>query len=87
MGIFKKIEESLFTGKIIKDYGIIDKRKEGIVEYKHNMFLTQKKNKKKIIIRETVKSPFGFNVRYIELEREGVQKLKDALENALEVMR
>jgi len=86
MGIFKKVEEALWTGKIIKDYGIIDEHQMGISKFKHSVLLTEKKNQKKIIIKESVTALLAANVRYFEFDRMATQKLKDTLEDALQVM-
>ena len=86
MGFFKKAEELLFTGKTIKDYGVIDEHQAGIGRFKHSVLLTEKQNQKRVIIKETVTAALGANVRYFEFDRIGIQKLKEALEDALTLM-
>ncbi len=83
MGIFKRAEEVLFTGKTIKDYGVIDEHRIGI---RHSVLLTERQNKKRIIIKESVTAFLGASVRYFEFDKMGVQKLKEILEDALTLM-
>ncbi|RKY41969.1 MAG: hypothetical protein DRP80_07290 [Candidatus Omnitrophota bacterium] len=86
MGIFKRAEEVLFTGKTIKDYGVIDEHRIGISKFRHSVLLTERQNKKRIIIKESVVASLGASVRYFEFDKMGVRKLKEILEDALILM-
>ncbi len=86
MGFFKKIEETLWTGKIIKDYGVIDEKQMGIVKPKHRVMLTEKNGEKNIIIKESIVAGISAYVKYFRLDKPSAQNLKDAVEDALKSM-
>ena len=54
MGFFRKIEEAIWTGKTIKDYGMIDEKQMGIRNIKNSVRLTEKEGKKKVIIKQSM---------------------------------
>jgi len=86
MSLFKKIEESIWTGKVIKDYGIIDEQRTGISRLRRSVLLTEKGNKRKVIIKQSAAAFICASVNYFEFDRMAVQRLKDALEDALQFM-
>lgn len=86
MGIFKKIEELLFTGKVIKDYGIICEDSTGCCKRIKTVLLVDRKGQKKIIIRESRKALLAASITYSEFDRTGVQQLRDSLDDALNLM-
>jgi hypothetical protein len=47
--------------------------------------VVEEDNKRKVILKE-IPTLIGLNTRYFELEKEGAQKLKEALENALKFL-
>jgi len=86
MGIFKKAEELLFTGKIIKDYGVVCEDSSGGCKRTKGVLLVERDGKKKIIIKESTKALLGASVTYSEFDRMGVQQLRDSLNDALSLM-
>jgi len=86
MGFFKRIEETLWTGKIINDYGVIDEKQTGIVKPKLRVMLTEKDGEKNLIIKESIFAGLSAHVKYFKLDKLSTQKLKDALEDALKSM-
>ena len=86
MSVFKKAEEIFFTGKVIKDYGVIQERGLGLGALKNSVTLSEKSGEKKVMIKESAKSFLSVSVRYSEFDKIGAQKLKMALEDALQYM-
>jgi len=86
MGIFKKAEELLFTGKTIKDYGVVCEDSVGGCRRTKSVLLVERDAKKKIIIKESTKALLGASVTYSEFDRTGAQQLRDALTDALTLM-
>ena len=82
MRILRKIER-IWTGKILKDYGMIGECKS---KFKHYVFLTRKENEMKVVIKEIVTDFFKADIRYFEFNRTETQKLKDVLDDALKKM-
>ena len=86
MGFLKKAEELLFTGKVIKDYGIVGEFKKSGGTYQHTVLLTEKKGQTGVIIKEKIAAMMSARVSYFEFDRESVLRLKEALEDALQMM-
>ena len=82
MGLFKKIEQTLFTGKIIKDYSIISERQLPLGKIRQQVLLVERQHEKRIVIKESTGLFAGSSVRYFEFDRAGVHKLRSALEDA-----
>ena len=86
MGFWRKIQETLWTGKTIKDYGVINEKQMGISKCRQSVLLTEREGKKKIIIKESWTAFLGASVAYSEFDRMSTQRLKDALDDALRLM-
>jgi hypothetical protein len=85
MWSFKKRGKQPFSGRIVKDYGIIFESTRGIIKFRYSLLVVEEDNKRKVILKE-IPTLIGLNTRYFELEKEGAQKLKEALENALKFL-
>ena len=79
----KKFGDKLFCGNIIKDYGVIEERQQGITNVKHSLLLTEKDGVRRIMIKEEMSAVLGWNLRYFEFDLGSAQKLRDGLTDAL----
>lgn len=86
MGFFKKAEELLFTGKVIKDFGIVGEFKKSGGTYQHSVLLTEKDGQTGIVIKEKIAALMSARVSYFDFDRESVLRLKETLEDALQMM-
>lgn len=86
MSFFKKAEELLFTGKVIKDYGVVGEHKKSGGTYQHIVMLTEKKGQPRLIIKEKIGAFMSARVSYFEFDRDSTLRLKEALEEALQLM-
>ena len=86
MSFLKKAEELLFTGKVIKDYGVVGEHKKSGATHQHSVLLTERKGQTIVIIKEKIASLMSARVSYFDFDRESVLKLKEALEDALQLM-
>jgi len=67
MAIFKWLERKLFTGAVIKDYGVIAEKKAGLGTMRQTLLLCRRKNALEFVIRSSAKAPFGASVNYVQL--------------------
>jgi len=67
MAIFKWLERKLFTGKVVKNYGVIAEKKVGLGTMKQSLLLCRRKNVLELVIRSSAKAPFGASVNYVQL--------------------
>ena len=84
MTFWGKIEQRFFTGKVVKDYGVI---------YKHNpfpwwtteyqVFLTEKNEAKRVVIKQKSGMMREMNVSYHEFDLTSTKRLKEILEEIL----
>lgn len=82
MKFFKKLKKAIVSGKIIKDYGVVNEQLKGIARVKHRVLLVEKYGKKRIVIREG-STLIGKEPRDFEFSRQGAQRLRDSLGDAL----
>ncbi len=86
MGFLKRAEELLFTGKVIKDYGVVGEHQKSGSKYQHSVLLTEKNGKTGVIVKEKIAALMCARVSYFEFDRESARRLKEALEDALRLM-
>jgi len=86
MGFLKKLEEKMFTGKVIKDYGVVGEFKKSGGTFQHSVLLTEMKGEARVVIKEKNSTFTSARVSYFEFDRDDAQRLKDALEDALMMM-
>ena len=81
MTFWEKIEQRFFTGKILKDYGVIYKHKPfpwWTTEYQ--VFLTEKNEAKRVVIKQKSGVKGELNVSYHEFDLPAAKRLKDVLD-------
>jgi predicted HAD superfamily phosphohydrolase len=83
MGLWKRVEERLFTGQVLQDYGLISDTKAGVASRKVKVLLTTRDNATRFVIRTSYKAFLSASVQFLELDREAVVKLRTALDDAL----
>ncbi len=83
MGLFSKAEKSIFLGKVIRDFGILDEHKKGITKFKVSVLFCEKDGKKCLVSKQTARALFGASVTYHYIYEENLPKLKQAVDEAL----
>lgn len=79
----KKAESSIFLGKIIHDFGVIDERKESGATYKESILLCEKNGKKKLVLKQTATAILGASVNYHYISSENLLAFKSAIDEAV----
>ncbi len=86
MSIWKRIEQALWTGPVLKDYGAISNGRYGAAKRTISAVLARRNERDRFIIKASYKAFLSASVQYIDLDREAALKLKAALEDALTQM-
>ncbi len=89
MGIFRKIEELIFTGKIIREWRDVGNYNVGTLRFKYDVLLTETKKGRQIIIRSRGINFLGaLGVRYFHFSRDknSARKFVNAIQNAFNEM-
>ena len=81
-----KLEKLLYTGKEAKSYGQLGEVKKTLFRMVYSVFLGEKFNKKRLIIRTKTTSLLNFQFQYVYLDKEAVKKLKEICDDALKKM-
>jgi hypothetical protein len=88
MGLVKWLEEIFFTGRIVKNYGMVCRYRpcrSGFVWV--NLLMTERKAGRRIIIKQSSSVNIARSVQYIEFDAEGAQKLLELLGLAVRDLR
>lgn len=85
MGLFSKAEKSIFLGKVIRDFGVFGEHKKGITTFKVSVLFCEKDGKKCLVSKQTARALFGASVSYHYIYEENLPKLKQAVDEALEL--
>ncbi len=83
MGWWSRIEQALWTGEIRKDYGVISERWMGAAKRRDSALLTRRRGADRFVIRTSYKAFLGASVAFVDFDRDGATKLRDALDDAL----
>lgn len=84
MGFWEKIEECFFTGKILKDFGVVYEHKPfpwWCVEYR--VLLTEKSGTKRVIVKQKSGMRGELNVSYHDFDLQAAKRLKETLGQVL----
>ena len=87
MGLWKRIEQALWTGKILKEYGPVSEGRHGGAKRTVSALLAHRDEHDRFVIKSSYKAFLSASVQYVDLDREAAQKLKAALDDALAQMR
>jgi len=85
MGLWSRIERTVWTGDVVKDYGVISDGLINGVRRKVSVVLAGKGDRR-VFIRVSYQRWFAASVRFIELDRDSADKLHTALGDALNQM-
>lgn len=85
MGLWSCLQQKLWTGEVIKDYGPIS---DGSIGRQHRTLsvLLAGKHGRSLFIRSSYRTWGAASVQFIELDRDTVVKLDAAIHDALEQM-
>jgi hypothetical protein len=86
VGFRNRVEQKLWTGEVLKDYGPISERKYRFSTCRVSVVLAQKNGANRLWIRESRRGPLAASVRFLELDSDAVMRLGAALEDALPQM-
>ena len=86
MGFWKRIEETLWTGNVVKDYGLIMEDQQGIARRKVSVILADGKKGRRLFIRTSAHAWVSASVQFLDFDREAALKLRVALDDALTQM-
>lgn len=85
MGFFKKIEQRLFLGDVIRDYGAVSEVRKGGAKIKVQLLLCEKDGEKQIVFRQSATARLGASVTYQYVKKEDMAYLKQSIDNAVEL--
>jgi hypothetical protein len=77
MKIFKWLEEKLFVGEVLRDFGPIYKTGTAAAGVTHTLLLCRKGGKEWITIRHSHRAVLGFSVSYTTLPAEMAEALAE----------
>jgi hypothetical protein len=85
MGWWRRVEETLWTGKVIKDYGVILQDRQGIVNRKMSVILAEGNGGRgrRLYIRTSAHAWLSASVSFLDFDRDAALKLRTALDDAL----
>jgi hypothetical protein len=74
MGLLSRLEQALFTGKIVKDYGLLSEGRYGAANRTITALVTQRDDVASFVIKSSYKALLSARVQYLDLDREGALK-------------
>ena len=86
MGLWKRLEQAVWTGQVLQDYGSLSEGRKGPVKVTVSALRTRKADQDRFIIRSSYVSFFAASVQYMEFDRDAALKLKAALDDAVNEM-
>ena len=87
MSLWKRVEQALWTGNILRDYGPLSEGSYGASKRTVSAMLAHKNGRDRLVIKASYKAFLAASVQYVDLDRESVLKLKAAVDDALLQMR
>lgn len=82
MGIWNRIQRTLWTGEVIKDYGPISDRSVRGAHRTLSVVLSEK-NGRRVFLKESYRGFGAASVRFIELDQDEVTRLDTIFHDAL----
>lgn len=82
MNPFAKLEEAIFFGEIIRDFGVIEERRPFITRKRVSLLLCRKNHIYFLAIKESNIMPLGAGVRYVFINNPQIEKFRDAVDSA-----
>ena len=87
MGLWSRIERALWTGEVVKDYGVIRERSVRGPRRKLSAVLAERDGVRRVFLKESWRGLLAASVRYVELDRDEVERLAEILADARSEMR
>jgi hypothetical protein len=83
MSFWKRVEQALWTGTVLRDYGPLSQGRYGRTKRTVSALLTQRENRDRFVIKTSYRAFLAASVQYLDFDRESAVKLKTALDDAL----
>jgi hypothetical protein len=77
--------DRIFMGKVIKDFGTLEEKSFIIGKLKKSMLLVERRGKLKVAFKWSGFALFGASVSYFDLSTESLPKLRQFLDEAVEI--
>jgi len=87
MGLWKRIEQTLWTGKVLREYGPLSEGRIGPARRTVSALLAQRDGRDRFVVKASYIAFLSASVQYLDLDRGSALKLKAALDDALTEMR
>lgn len=89
MGIFRWLERKLFTGVVVKDYGLVMAKSLGAGRRSITLLLCRAHGKLQVVFRQSAWALFGGSVSYVMFEatHENLTKLAELVADTNELLR
>ena len=85
MGFFKKAEERIFLGEVIRDYGVVSEFRKGGANFKVKLLLCEKDGEKQIVFHQSASAVLGASVTYQYVKQEDMAYLKQSIDEAVQL--
>jgi hypothetical protein len=84
MNIFRWLEQKVFLGEVIEDYGIIQDERTGGARLRTSVLLCRRRGELQFVFRQVGTAMLGASVHYfkVDVTRETLKKLGDILLDA-----
>jgi hypothetical protein len=86
VGVWSRVQRTLWTGAIVKDYGAIGDRQFGRARRTLSVVLSEK-NGGRLIIKESYRGVVAFSLNFVELDADEAVRLAEAIQDALPRLR
>jgi hypothetical protein len=86
LSLWKAIQQRLWTGPVVKDYGTISDRSMGRQRRTLSAVLSEKEGRR-LYLRESWRAFAAARINFIELDRDEALRLREILDDALAQMR
>ena len=86
MGFWSHVQRTLWTGKVVKDYGAISDRRFGRAHRTLSVVLSNKQGGR-VFIKESYRGILAFSLSFVELDADEAARLDEALQDALRRLR
>lgn len=85
VGFFKRVEERVFLGEVIRDYGVISEFRKGGAKLEVKLLLCEKGGEKQLVFRQSAKALLGASVTYQYVKQEDMAYLKQSTDEAVQL--
>lgn len=84
MGIIRWFESKLFTGEVIRDYGVLDQRRMFGMRLRTSLLLCRRRGKYDLVLRTSAYAVLGASVNYsvLAVTPELIEQLQEIVSDA-----